>query len=189
MMFCYIFLSTFQDQFYVNLIGSFLKDGRHLDVGSLGLFAALPVLGGMVGGILGGFLNDWLIRRTGNRRWTRSGVGFTGKFVGALLVVVGIQFDDGRLTMVAMMAARVFSDWSLPTQWAAVTDMGGRKAATLFGVVNTVGILGGFAAGPVFGLLRTHYGWDGVFYGVAGLCVAAAVSWLFIDCTQRLVGD
>ena len=58
------------------------------------------------------------------------------------------------MAMVVLMAARVFSDWSLPTQWAAVTDMGGRAAATLFGIVNTVGIVGGFVAGPVFGYLK-----------------------------------
>jgi sugar phosphate permease len=67
--------------------------------------------------------------------------------------------------------------------------MGGRAAATLFGVVNMVGIIGGFVAGPVFGYLRQQYGWEGLFYGVAAMCLIAALSWLFIDCTQRLVSD
>jgi sugar phosphate permease len=57
------------------------------------------------------------------------------------------------------------------------------------GVVNTVGIAGGFIAGPIFGYLKQENGWDGLFYGVAGLCAFAAVTWLFIDCTRRLVSD
>jgi sugar phosphate permease len=189
MMLLYIFVSTFQDQFYVYWLPSFLQEGRGFDDEMMGLFAPLPLLGGAVGGIIGGVLNDLLIRRFGNRRWARSGVAFTGKFVAAGLVVLSIQIADGRLTIMVLVAARVFSDWSLPTQWAAVTDMGGRAAATVFGVVNTVGALGGFVAGPVFGYLKQQYGWDGQLYGVAVLCVVAAVTWLFLDCTRRLVGD
>jgi ACS family glucarate transporter-like MFS transporter len=189
MMLCYVFLSTFQDQFYVNWLPSFLKEGRSFDNEAMGLFAPLPLLGGAFGGILGGILNDVLIRRFGNRRWARSLVAFTGKFVAAGLVLLSIQAEDGRITMLILVAARVFSDWSLPTQWAAVTDMGGRAAATVFGVVNTAGAFGGFVAGPIFGLLKQQYGWDGLFWGVAAMCFLAALTWLFIDCTQRLVSD
>jgi sugar phosphate permease len=67
--------------------------------------------------------------------------------------------------------------------------MGGRAAGTLFGLVNMVGVIGGFAAGPVFGALQEAYGWDGQFFGVAAMCALAAISWLFIDCTRRLVSD
>jgi MFS transporter, ACS family, glucarate transporter len=185
----YIFVSSFQDQFFVYWLPLFLKEGRGFDDTMMGLFAPLPLLGGACGGILGGFLNDFLIRRLGSRRWGRSCVAFTGKLTAGLLVLLSIQYLDGRVTMLILVAARVFSDWSMPTQWGAVTDMGGRAAATVFGVVNSVGAAGGFAAGPVFGYLKQQYGWEGVFYGVAGMCVTAALSWLFIDCTKRLVGD
>ena len=189
MILLYIFASTFQDQFYVYWLPQFLKDGKGFDNEMMGLYAPLPLLGGALGGILGGVLNDVLIRRWGNRRWARSMVAFTGKFLAAALVVLSLQADDGRLIMLVLVAARVFGDWSLPTQWAAVTDMGGRAAATLFGLVNMVGIIGGFVAGPVFGRLRQEYGWDGLFYGVAAMCLVAAVTWLFIDRTRRLVSD
>ena len=193
MMLLYIFASTFQDQFYVYWLPSFLREGREagqgLDVTTMGMFAPLPLLGGAAGGILGGFLNDYFIRRTGNRRWSRSLVAFTGKFTAAGLVILSIQVADVRVTMAILVAARVFSDWSLPTQWAAITDVGGRAAATVFGVVNTVGAFGGFVAGPIFGYLKQEYGWYGLFYGVAGMCVFAALTWLFIDCTRRLVND
>ena len=103
--------------------------------------------------------------------------------------MVSFQVLDGRLAMVVLLAARVFGDWSLPTQWAAITDMGGRAAATVFGLVNTVGGLGGFVAGPLFGTLKYYYGWEGVFLGVSGMCLLAAGCRLLIDCTQRFVSD
>jgi sugar phosphate permease len=189
MLLLYAFASTFQDQLYVFWIPLFLVQGRGLDAGQMGLFTPLPLIGGAVGGILGGFLNDLLIRTWGNRKWARRLVGFTGKLIAAGLVLVSLQMSDGRLAMVVLLAARFFGDWSLPTQWGAITDMGGRAAATVFGLVNMVGAVGGFIAGPVLGYLQYHYGWDGLFYGVATMCLVAALTWLFIDCTRRLVDD
>jgi MFS family permease len=189
MLLLYTFTSTFQDQFFVNLLPSFLKEAKGFDDQLMGLFAPLPFVGGAIGGVLGGVLNDVLIRKLGSRRWARSLVAFTGKLMAAILVLVSVQMEDGRWTMAVLLGARVFSDWSLPTQWAAVTDMGGKAAATVFGIVNTVGIAGGFVAGPVFGYVKLHHGWDGLFYTVAGMCAFAAVVWLFIDCTKRLVED
>ena len=189
MLLLYAFASTFQDQLYVLWIPTFLVEARGLDNRDMGLFTPLPLIGGAIGGILGGFLNDWLIRAWGNRRWARSLVGLTGKMIAALLVVVSFQMSDGRVAMVVLFFARFFGDWSLPTQWGAVTDMGGRATATMFGLVNTVGAIGGFAAGPCLGYLKQYFGWEGLFYGVAAMCVVAALTWLFIDCTKRLVED
>jgi sugar phosphate permease len=189
MLLLYAFTSTFQDQFYVNWLPMFLREGKQLDNTTMGLFAPLPFLGGAAGGVLGGKLNDVLIRRWGNRRWARSLVGFTGKSMAALLVLASLMVEDGRLAMVVLLTARFFGDWSLPTQWGAVTDMSGRAAGTVFGLVNMVGVFGGFAAGPIFDELEHVYGWDGQFFGVAAMCVLAATCWLFIDCTRRLVND
>jgi sugar phosphate permease len=186
MMLVYAFTSTFQDQLYVNWIPLFLTEGRGLDTRAMGLFSPLPLLGGAVGGILGGMLNDYWIRRTGNRRWARSGVALTGKMVAAVLIALSVQMSDGRLAMLVLLAARCFGDWSLATQWGAVTDMGGRATATLFGLVNKVGAVGGFAAGPIMGSLKHHYGWEGIFFCASGMCVLAALTWLFIDCTRRV---
>jgi sugar phosphate permease len=189
MLLLYAFASTFQDQLYVYWIPLFLADEHGMDAAERGLFAPLPLLGGAVGGILGGVLNDVLIRRTGNRRWVRSGVALTGKLVAAVLVLVAVQMPDGQTAMLVLLAARVFGDWSLATQWGTITDIGGRAAATVFGLVNAVGALGGFVAGPVLGYLKDHHGWEGLFLGVAVMCLVSALTWLFIDCTRRLVAD
>jgi sugar phosphate permease len=189
MLLLYAFTSTFQDQLYVNWIPSFLVEGRGLNTTEMGLFTPLPLLGGALGGVIGGLLNDWLLRRTGNRRWSRSGVALTGKLVAAGLVVLSLRLTDGRLAMVVLLTARVFGDWSLPTQWGAITDMGGRGAGTLFGLVNMVGAAGGFVAGPVLGYLKEQHGWEGVFLCVAAMCLVSALTWLLIDCTRQVVAE
>src|SRR5262245_49131784 len=99
-----------------------------MDVKAMGLMTPLPLLGGAVGSILGGYLNDTLIRAGWGRRWVRSGVALTGKLVAAVLIVVSVQVPQGWLAMVVLLAARVFGDWSLATQWGAVTDVAGRAS-------------------------------------------------------------
>jgi sugar phosphate permease len=89
--------------------------------------------------------------------------------------------------MVVLLACKFFGDWSLVTQWGAITDIGGPAAATVFGVVNTAGSVAGFVAGPTMGYLKQYHGWDGLFGTVAGVYVLAAVCWLVIDSSRRLV--
>jgi sugar phosphate permease len=189
MLLVYAFFATFADMLYVNWIPSFLVEGKRLSFSAMGWFAPLPLLGGAAGGVVGGVLNDVLVRRLPSRRWARSGVAFTGKLTAAVLILASLAVADGRLVMVLLLVCKFFADWGLSTQWGATTDMGGRGAGTLFGVVNTVGSLGGFAAGPLMGYLKQHHGWEGLFLGVAAAYVTAALAWLFIDCTRRLVTD
>lgn len=187
MLLVYAFLSTFADMLYVFWIPTFLVEGKGLSAEMMGLFAPLPLLGGAVGGVVGGALNDFLIQVTGNRRVARRAVAFTGKFLAAVLLALSVAVADGRLAMVVLLAVKFFGDWSLPTQWGTMTDISGRATATVFGVVNTVGSVGGTAAGPTLGYLKAYFGWEGLFYGVAGVYVLAAATWLLIDCTRRLV--
>jgi hypothetical protein len=153
----------------------------------MGLFAGLPLLGGALGGAFGGYLNDLLIRVTGRRRWSRSGVAATGKFLAGVLVFASVNVDDGRWVMAVLLACKFFGDWSLSTVWGTITDISGPASGTVFGVLNTVGSLAGFAAGPLLGDLKQSHGWDGPFYVVGGLFVLCSVCWLFIDCTRSLV--
>jgi MFS family permease len=189
MMLLYAFLSTFQDQLYVNWIPTFLVEGRGLDAGRMGLLTPLPLLGGAAGGVFGGWLNDALLKRGWPRRWVRSGVALTGRVLAAGLVMLTVFIPDGGLAMVVLLLARVLADWGVPTQWGAITDMAGRASGTVFGIVNTVGAVGGFVAGPALGYLKLYYGWEGLFFGVMCMLLLSALTWLGIDCTRKLVSD
>jgi MFS family permease len=189
MLLVYSFFSTFADMLYVNWIPTFLVEGKELSLAEMGWFAPLPLLGGAAGGVVGGALNDVLLRRTGRPRWVRSGIACTGKSLAAVLLLASLAVPDGRWVMVLLLACKFFGDWSLSTQWGAITDMAGKGSATLFGVVNAVGSVGGFVAGPLLGHLKQKHGWDGLFLGVVVAYALAAGAWLFIDCTRRLGTD
>jgi sugar phosphate permease len=185
----YSFASTFADQLYVFWIPLFLIEGKGLSQAEMGLFAGLPLVGGAVGGLVGGALNDLLIRWTGSRRLGRGAVAFAGKFLAAGLITASLAVEDGRLVMVVLLLCKFFGDWSLASLWGTITDVGGPASGTVFGVVNTMGSVAAFLAGPGMGYLKHYTGWQGLFGCVAGVYFASALCWFVIDCTCRMWGE
>lgn len=184
------------DYIYVALTGSFFLARYDVELTDLGILASLPLFGGALGGLFAGGLTDWLIKYTGNRRKVRSAIGFTGKFVAAILLVLVIFQESAYEAGLLLFGVKFFSDWSQPTVWGTCTDMGGRCSASVFSMINTAGGIGGFIM-PIAGAKLLDYCTvmvDGVrvtsfgplFAVVAGAYVLSALSWFFIDCTQRL---
>jgi ACS family glucarate transporter-like MFS transporter len=180
------FTSTLPDMLYLNWIPIFLEEAKGFGKVEMGIYAMFPLIGGALGGLFGGTLNDVLIRVTGNRRLSRSAVGLTGKVVSGGLMAWAITLEDGRAVMCVLAASKFFTDWSLPTQWATVTDIAGRAAGTVFGVVNTVGSIAGIVAGPLIGFLKQGYGWETLFYLMSAVYVVSGLCWIGIDCTKTL---
>ncbi|MEO1995944.1 MAG: MFS transporter [Planctomycetaceae bacterium] len=114
-------------------------------------------------------------------------VAGTGKLLAAILILVSLQADDGRVIMVILFFCKFFSDWSQPTWWGTVTDIGGPAAGRVFGICNTVGSIGAFVAGPCMGYILQYSGWSALFGFVGGIYVLTAFWWALVNCTRRLV--
>jgi sugar phosphate permease len=190
------FASNMADVLYVYWLPLYLIRVKGLEVRDAGWLAALPLLGGALGGLVSGLMQSHVIRRTGSRRWARSGVGLAGKGVAAGLMLAAPGLEDAVLLALVFLVVRFFSDWEQPAEWGAATDLGGRGAASLFACVNTAGALGGVAGSVLIGrILRAHAegglppagAWDAVFLLVALEYLAAAVCWPFIDSRRPLL--
>jgi MFS transporter, ACS family, glucarate transporter len=183
-------LSTLADTIYSAWIPLFLFQVHKLKFAEMGVYSALPLLGGAVGGAMGGWLNDWMIRRTGNRRWSRSLVGLAGKgTAGVLLLLAMLAYDQPRLFCGLLFFVKLFSDWSLTTSWGTVTDIGGRTSATVFAFNNSVAGVGSILGPVIFGAIAEFRGWPLVFFTAAGTYLLCAASWLAIDCTRPVVDE
>lgn len=194
------FTSAGADVVYSLFMGDYFLNTKGFSLGKSGFMVSLPLFGGAIGGMIGGFCNDWLIRKMGNRRWARSIVGFTGKFLACLLVFVVINCDNGVAAAWALFTVKFFGDWSQPTVWGACTDIGGRYSATVFSIINTAGTIGGVFSPVAFGMILEYNSSlvmvDGVqemvadynplFMVIAGMYLISAASWLLIDCTDSL---
>ncbi|MBC8351557.1 MAG: MFS transporter [Planctomycetes bacterium] len=194
------FMNAGADGIYVYLMGSYFITARHFDIATASLLISLPLWGGAIGGVVGGFVNDGLIHLTGSRRWSRTTVGFAGKFVACLMMFVAIQQVSGVAAAFCLFVVKFFSDWTQPTVWGACTDMGGRYSATVFSIINTSGSVGGICTPPVLGVIldmnTTREIVDGkeelitnytpMFTIVAAMYMVSACCWLFINCTRSL---
>lgn len=167
------FTSAFADNVYVYWIPLFLLTAKGVDTKSAGWMAALPLLGGAIGGMIGGKLQSYFIVTTGNRRWSRSWIGLIGKFLATVFIFVSLAFNDAVWIISVFFVVKFFSDWSQPTVWGTITDIAGRNAASVFGIINTVGSIAAFLAGPLMGLTIMYFSDS---YDVAGDSVVAEKS-------------
>jgi ACS family glucarate transporter-like MFS transporter len=183
-------LSTFADNIYSNWIPLFLAQVHHLDFKQMGLYAAMPLLGGAIAGVVGGALNDYCIAWTGNRRWSRVGVALVGKGLAAALMFAALGFYDRPYVFCAFLFfVKLFGDWSLSTSLGVVTDIGGRATASVFAFNNSVAGIALIAAPIVYGSIADRYGWPLVFVTVGATYALCALSWLAIDCTIPVLRD
>ena len=194
------FTCAFVDNFFSAWLPQYLADAKHLTMTNTGWMAAVPLVGGAIGGMAaGGMLQSWLLRKTGNRRWSRSGIGLVGNLMAGVCLFTSLAFDDPTKIIATFFCLKFFADWAQPTCWAATTDMAGRNSASLFALVNTSGSLAGFASGPVMGYTIDFFGkslgrgvpndpagWTALFVMIGVVYIASALSWLFIDCTQTV---
>ena len=197
------FLDAGSDLVFATLIGSYFLLRHNLDIKNVGWLSSLPLWGGALGGIAGGWLNDRLIRTTGNRRWSRSGIGFVGKIIGCVMLYIVSEQEGAIAASIALMLAKFFSDWSQPTVWGTCTDLGGRCSATVFSIINTAGTLGGVVMPIVLGKVLdwntttsmvdgksvSATDWGPLFLLVAAMYLASGILWLLIDCTKSLDSD
>ncbi len=183
------------DVLFVYWFPLYLLGERGRDPLHAGWMAALPLLGGALGGVVSGPLQSYWIRRTGRRRWARSGVGLAGKLLAAALMLAALAPVSAAAVACILLAAKFFTDWEQVAEWGAISDIAGPNAASVFAYVNTLGALGGFVAGPLNGFVLGRFaaggrltaaGWHTLFVLVALEFVVAAVAWFWIDCDRPL---
>ena len=183
-------LSTMADNIFSAWIPLFLASVHGLKFKEMGIYSALPLLGGACGGAVGGWLNDFMVGRTGSLRWSRTGVGLAGKGLAAVLLGTAMLWYDEPYTFCKLLfLVKFFSDWSLTTTWGAVTDIGGRSTATVFAFNNAVATIGAIVAPTMYGAIAEHASWRWVFFTGAGTYLLCALSWLAIDCRIPVIAE
>ncbi len=176
----------FAANFYVTLLPNYLHSQRHLPGWQTDLFTSAPFACGVVACLVGGLVSDWIIRRTGNRKWGRRFSGAIGTAVGSVgWFCIPLAHDPWALAAVLCL---VFfcNDLSMGPAWAACADIGEGYAGTIGGAMNMVGNLAGAGGNILAGHLfdAGHPGWlfviDGFSFAVACLC------WFAVDVTKGI---
>jgi ACS family glucarate transporter-like MFS transporter len=181
---------------YITWYPTYLKEGRGVNEITSGRLASLVLAGGAVGGLLGGYLGTWLVRRTGEWRWTRSLLCAGALSLAAGSLLASLTFDSALAATLCIALACLSAQVQLASWWAVTADITGRHLGALFGLMNSMGVPGAAAsqlfAGSLADRLETlgYQGrarWDPIFYAYAAALLIGACCWLFVDATKSMV--
>jgi sugar phosphate permease len=172
---------------YLDWFPTYLKESRGFNLKEMGFYAALPLAAGVIGDLAGGWLSDLWLKRTGNIAQARRVIGFTG-FTLAAAAIVPAALTESPLTSVWFSCLAFFGlELTVGVSWAVPLDIGGDYAGSVSAVMNTLGNIGGAISPAVLGYLVLHIGWKEPFLVASVMCVIAAVLYLKIDASRRVV--
>jgi MFS family permease len=172
--------------FYATWFPTFLKETRGVTTEQAGWLTSLPLLGVVAGGALGGFVIDAIDRRTRNRRISRQLVAGACHAVCGLLVLAAAPIDDAKLAVGVISLGSFAFAIGGACSYTITMDLGGRRAAMLFAVMNTCGNVGAAACPEVVAWLLKYVSWNAILYFFSTLYFGVAACWACLDPTPTV---
>lgn len=176
---------------FVTWFPALLQYRYELSPSAAGDLATWPLAGVIAGTLSGGVTVDFVLRRTGSKRLSRSGVAVIGLGLAALFTFLSSLTSAVELFVASMSMGAVFSGLANPSAWAATIDVSGRQTAVVFGAMNMAGTVGAIfmpvVLGYVIGDIRQTGGnWNYVVYFVTAIYFCGAAAWLAVDPADSL---
>ncbi len=167
---------------------TYLAQVRGLNLKASAFYAMLPFLAMAVCCALGGALSDRLTRAYGPRigRCYLASVVIT---LAAVFLVFGSEVESARLASVVLAGGAGALYLAQSSFWSVTADLAGTSSGSVSGFMNMGAQAGGWFTAWLTPLIASHFGWTASFLVAAGLCVAGAIAWLFVDPSRILVAS
>ncbi len=157
-----------------------------MTLAKMGIYASLPLFGGMLGDLSGGWFSDRVLKGSGNVNLARRWVAIAGFVLSAAATIPAIFAHDPRVSVAFYCLAFFALEWTVGISWAVPLDIGGDFAGSVSAVMNMLGNLGGACSALVVTNLVSHFNWNAPFILTSGLCLIAALLWLKIDAGRQI---
>jgi len=158
---------------------------RHLSLLRSGVWDSGPYLAILILAPLGGWLSDraslWLGRTSGRRLAAAAGM-----IASAVLLWTGAHATSQPLALTLLCCAAGFNMFGAASWWATTIDLLPQATASLAGVMNAFGNLGGWAAPIATGYFAVAFGWTFALDVAALVSLAGAALWFLVDAGQPL---
>ena len=164
----------------------YLSTVRGLDLKSSSYYGMLPFIAMATCSPLGGWISDLLTRDYGNRVG-RCGLAGVSMALCAVFVAVGTHAQDTRVASIVLAGGAGALYLSQSSFWSVTSDIAGRSAGSVSGVMNMGGQFGGAVTASLTPLLAKYFGWGMSFFVAAALCAFGAVTWAAVDPAHELV--
>jgi MFS transporter, ACS family, D-galactonate transporter len=167
--------------FYATWFPSFLQETRGVSTAAAGILTSLPLLGVVIGGVVGGSTIDAIERAFQNRRVSRQLVGVISHLGCAGFIFAAQPIRDPVFAVALITGGSFVFAFGSATSYAITMDLGGRRTATLFALMNMCGNIGAAICPSVIGLLIPRIGWEPLLFVFGGIYLAAAACWMFLN--------
>ena len=152
--------------------------------------ASMPHVAMVLGSLAGGLVADWILARTGSRRWSRQGLAVASLTVCALLTCGSYALQDAVLAALVISVAAFCASLAGPSAYAVTIDLGRQHVAPVFSVMNLAGNIGAIPLPALAPHLAAWAGsWEPILFLFAGLNLPAAVCWLFLDPDRPIISS
>ena len=121
---------------------TYLQEARGASPDQSSWLASMVLGAGAFGCFFGGWLTDWLVQKTGNRRWGRTAQSVVGAGLAAAGILASLFTDNTVLASVFVALACFGVQLQVPAWWASATQVSGKHLGALFGLMNMIGALG-----------------------------------------------
>ncbi|MFO0953189.1 MAG: MFS transporter [Isosphaeraceae bacterium] len=180
------FFRAFGYALWVTWFPAYLEKAHGLSIQRAGELTSWPLIGVVIGAFVGGWIVDAILVRTGSRRLSRSVVAACALGTCGLLTFASAYVQNPYIVVGILSLGALISAFAGPTTWAATMDLCPEHSAVGFAVMNMAGNFGAMVCPVVVGyqfdlIQKTHGGWEAVLYLFAGVYLAGAVAWLFLN--------
>jgi MFS family permease len=187
--------SSFVSYMYMGWYPTYLEAGRNVGPIERGWMTSLVLAGAAIGCLGSGFVNDWLARVTNHSPARFRVYGFSGTAIAALALFASVQCESPWATSAWAAVACMATLSQQATFWAVTTEISGPHLGVVFGLINSMGVPGGYMSSKFFGQFAEwmeSFGyegraqWDPAFSLSAVLLLVGACCWLFVDASKKI---
>jgi sugar phosphate permease len=169
---------------------TYLQHARGVSPDLSSKLSSLVLGAGAFGSFFGGWLTDWLVQKTGDRRWGRTGQSVAGAGLAASGILASTRSDSPLLASCFVALACLGVQLQLPSWWACATQVSGRHLGALFGLMNMIGGLGAILSQLFFGKFADvmkglgysgRAQWDPAFYTYVVVAICGMTLWALVN--------
>ena len=181
------FCQGFPIYFFHTWLFIYLVKVRGFSLTQGGFYGATPYLAIALASPLGGQFSDFSVRKFGKRRGQRIAV-WAGMFSSAILLWEGAHAGNKVTAILLLAAAAGCNMFAAVTFWAACIDLGHEYSASVAGLMNTFGNMGGFFSPIVTAYIASSRGWTSALTLASLVTVGSGLCWLVVD-SPRGIGN
>jgi MFS transporter, ACS family, glucarate transporter len=172
---------------YYNWFYFYAVKVRGLQMMQAAAWTSAPFLAMALLSPVGGWFSDRLSRRSG-RRQGRIYAVWLGMGVSAVLLILGSHLTITLIALPLIALAAGFNYFATSNFWASCIDLAPEFSASLSGLMNTVGNIGGAISSTATAYLAVHQGWSRALDIAALVTVGSGLLFSVVNAGRTIEG-